>query len=227
MLLGLGDSIPGGLHCSAPCRSYVDQLGELAERALGEPVTSTNLATNDSLTSDALLARVLNESTHRTAIAQADIITVQIGFNDFQGPCGWDGHQACVDAGSLNVKTNLTKILDEITKLRGGQPTAVRVVTYYDNTIGDPGTPAAWGFAPADDAAFHQFYSKALDAFDSMLCDVARSHHADCVDLRDAFNGAGHDKSADNLVVEDHVHPTATGQALIASTIAAAGFDPL
>lgn len=142
-LLGLGDSIPGGLQCSTPCRSYVDQLAELASESLGRPVTSINLATNDSLTSSVLLDRVLNGSAERDAIAAADIITIQIGFNDFQCPCGWTGHEECVAAGSDAVKTNLPKILDEIATLRGDKPTAVRVVTYSDNTIGDPGTPGA------------------------------------------------------------------------------------
>jgi len=226
-LLGLGDSIPGGAHCSPPCRSYVDQLAELASESLARPVTSTNLATNDSLTSTVLLTRVLNNPTERDAITAADIITIQIGFNDFQGPCGWAGHEDCVAAGSDAVQTNLSKILDEITTLRGDKPTAIRVITYYDNTIGDPGTPGAWGFPAADDIAFHEFYTRALDDFDTMLCDVAASHRATCVDLRDAFNGPGHDQDAGNLVIDDHVHPTAAGQTLIATTIANDGFAPL
>jgi lysophospholipase L1-like esterase len=125
------------------------------------------------------------------------------------------------------VKTNLSKILDEITTLRGDKPTAIRVVTYYDNTIGDPGTPGAWGFSAADDIAFHEFYNRALDDFDTMMCDVAASNGATCVDLRDAFNGPGHDQAAGSLVVDDHVHPTAAGQTLIATTIANGGFAPL
>jgi len=57
-LVGLGDSLPGALGCVDPCRSFVEIYGELAAVSMGMPVTITNLATNDSLESSGLLARV-------------------------------------------------------------------------------------------------------------------------------------------------------------------------
>src|SRR6185436_11031531 len=45
-LVGLGDSVPGGLKCNAPCQSYVLTYGDLAAAALGLPVAVANLATN-------------------------------------------------------------------------------------------------------------------------------------------------------------------------------------
>ena len=60
-------------------------LGRLAEQALGQPVVVENLATNDSLESPGLLDRVRTDGRYRSAIAEADIITVTIGTNDWAG----------------------------------------------------------------------------------------------------------------------------------------------
>ena len=64
-VVGLGDSIPGALGCNAPCESYVELLGGLAATTLGKTVEATNLATNDSLTSDGLLYRIKKNDVHR------------------------------------------------------------------------------------------------------------------------------------------------------------------
>jgi lysophospholipase L1-like esterase len=226
-LVGLGDSFPGAPNCDAPCRSYVEVLGQLAETTLGEPVTVSNLATNDSLTTDTLLSRIRSDPHHIEALSNAEIITIQIGFNDWQGPCFWSGHEECVAATSDHVHDNLELILDEIDTLRDGAPTAVRVVTYFDHTIGDPGTPGAWGFEPQDDAAFHNFYSSALAAFNAMMCEVAETHGAGCVGLVEAFNGPSGDSDPGDLVGGDHLHPTQSGHELIAATIDDVGYAPL
>src|SRR3954447_18535339 len=106
-LVGLGDSMPGALDCSAPCRSFVDVYGELAAEGLGQPVAVTNLATNDGLTTDVLLQRLRTDPIHRQAVAGADLLTLSIGNNDWEGPCYWAGHAACFEAGLATVERNL------------------------------------------------------------------------------------------------------------------------
>ena len=145
-LVGLGDSIPGALGCDPPCRSYVEVYGELASAALGKPVVVENLATNDSLESRGLRDRVTHDAEHRAALADADLITITIGNNDWQGPCSWIDHARCLAHGTAQVDASLSAILDEIATLREGKPTAIRVTTLYDMYLGDPGAPAAWGF---------------------------------------------------------------------------------
>ncbi len=226
-LVGLGDSIPGALHCNAPCRSYVEVLAELATKTLGTTVTASNLATNDSLTSIGLRSRVTTDQSYMKAIGTADIITIQIGFNDWQGPCSWAGHEECTTAGSAQVHDNLGPILDEVAKLRQGKPTTIRVVTYYDNTVGDPGAQSAWGFETSDETTFHTWYASALSAFNAMMCGVAQSHGATCVNLLEAFNGPAGDRDAGTLVGDDHLHPTQAGQELIATTIDTTGYAPI
>jgi lysophospholipase L1-like esterase len=228
-LVGLGDSVPGGLHCDAPCRSYVEVYGELASAALGKPVVVENLATNDGLTSRTLMFRVQGDDEHRAALADADLITITIGANDWQGLCNWSNHSFCLAAGLKDVRGNLTTVLGEIGTIRHGAPTAIRVTTYYDWYVGDATAPSKWGLPPTDENAkkVHTTYAEALAAFNAMICEVATSHGAVCVDLVRPFNGPRADRNAGPLLATDHVHPAKAGQDRIARAIADVGFAPL
>lgn len=227
-LVALGDSIPGALGCEAPCVRYPDLLGDLWARARGQDVAVTDLATNDGLKAFGLLTRVRKDASHRVAIQNADLITIQIGFNDFQGPCSWKGAAECLARGTKNVRDALGQILDEIDSIRAGAPVLTRVVTYYDNYVGDPHAAEAWGFAstPTNVASFEALYGAALRTFNTMLCELGAAHGASCVDLVRAFNGPDGRTSAGDLLLPDRTHPSALGHRLIAETIAAAGFAP-
>jgi lysophospholipase L1-like esterase len=234
LLVGLGDSIPGaGDHERPPtytcdCESFVTLLGRLAEQALGQPVVVKNLATNDSLESTGLLDRVRTDRRYRSAITAADIITVTIGTNDWQGPCNWPDDDACWLDGLTRVPPTVGSILDEILALRDGQPTAIRLTTYFDPYIGFPmnltsqGDPA--GPMPE---AFLDFYRVEEEKFYAALCAEAEARDVTCVDLWAPFNGPSHEESATALLLPDHVHPNQAGHELIAETIADVGFAPL
>ena len=195
-LLGLGDSVAGAGHC-AGCRSYVLVFGDLAARALDEAVATTNLGSNNDLGSDGLLAMVMSNRSVRDEVARSDLVTIDIGWNDWQGPCFWDGLTDCLKRGQARAERNVDGTLAEITKLRAGRPTAVRVVTYADPYVGDPDTPAAFEFAstPENVATFEQAFTQALHDYNAMLCRVAQAHEAACVDLVPAFNGPHADTS--------------------------------
>ena len=228
-LVGLGDSIPGaGGQTDTPLDSYVVLVGEAASKALGRTVAVTNLATNDGVGSDGLLSRVRNDSVHRAALAAADIVTITIGTNDWQGACDWPGDDPCWARGLASVPKNLAAILDQIKDLRKGRPTAIRVTTYYDSYIGNPTNLTLVG-KPSDPwpSEFHPFYRAALETFNETICGVAEAHGAICVDLAVPFNGPSHDGPATALLLADHVHPNQAGHDLIAKTIAATGFAPL
>jgi lysophospholipase L1-like esterase len=234
ILVGLGDSIPSaGDHERPPtytcdCDSFVTLLGGLAEQALGRPVVVENLATNDSLESAGLLERIRTDERHRSAIASADIITVTIGTNDWQGPCGWPDDEACWVDGLTRVPRNVGSILDEILSLRESRPTAIRLTTYFDpyvdfpmnlTSLGDPDGPM-----PEE---FLDFYRSEQAKFYAALCAEAEARDVPCIDLWTPFNGSSHEEAATALLLPDHVHPNQAGHQLIAETIADAGFAPL
>lgn len=233
-LVGLGDSIPGAGDADASdgrcadCVSYVARYGELAAAALGRPVTTTNLATDDGVGARQLLDRVRTLDEYRAPIATADLITLTIGTNDWQGPCEWPGDDDCWRAGATSVPADIDAILTEIETMLAGRPAVIRVTTYFDNFIGYPenltsaGDPN--GGMPQE---FLDFYRAALETFNASICEVARRHDAVCIDLHTPFNGAGHDQPASDLLLPDHIHPNQAGHDLIARTIADAGFAPL
>jgi lysophospholipase L1-like esterase len=206
----------------------VTLYGSLAEQALGKQVVVENLATNDGVGADALLARIRSEDRYRAAIAAADLITLTIGTNDWQGPCNWPGDDDCWASSLSSVPADVGSILDEIRALRADRPTAIRLTTYYDAYIGfptnltgegqpdDPMPPAFLGFYRAEEARFY-----------AALCAQATDRDVPCVDLWEPFNGPGHDRDAKGLLLDDHVHPNQAGHQLIADTIAAVGFAPL
>jgi lysophospholipase L1-like esterase len=173
--------------------------------------------------------RVQGDDGHRAALADADLITITVGANDWQGPCDWSNHVFCLAAGLKEVEGNLTAVLDEIKTIRQGAPTAIRVTTYYDWYVGDPNAPSIWGLPPTDanTTLLHTDYAKALLAFNTMICDVAATHGAVCVDLLPAFNGRGDKHDAGDLLGGDHLHPAKAGQDRIAKAVADVGFAPL
>ncbi len=227
-LVALGDSVPGGLGCESPCSTYPVPLGDLASRALGKSVVVTNLADNDSFTSVALLSRLSLVPEYVSAVTDADIVVVQIGANDWQGPCFWINNTApaCFRAGQKVVRSNLGQILDRVHELRGNKPTALRVVTYYNAQIGSSSAAAEWAVPVGEETEFQAYYQKALAEFNDVICAVAKEKKAICVDLVKPFNGAGGKKAAASLIGYT-VHPSESGHALIAATIAKAGFAPL
>jgi hypothetical protein len=224
ILLGLGDSVPGaGGPCQTMgdfCRSYVLVLADLATKALGRPVTAVNMAFNNDVTSASMLLSVKTDVAMREAITKASIITVQVGNNDWQGPCHWPG-AACLEEARPVVVGNIRKALDEIGALRGGSLAGVRVVTYADTTWETDDLADAWGFDKATEtAAFHAMFTKALKALNASTCQVARAHKAVCIDLLPALNGPS-GSTAPGL---GGIHPDTAGHEKIAAVIAKAGF---
>jgi lysophospholipase L1-like esterase len=221
--VGLGDSIAGAGHCGAGCRSYVLVLGELAATALGDSVDTVNLASNNDLGSGGLRSLVESDAPIRDALAAADVVTIGIGWNDWQGPCFWDGLQACLENNQDKVEENLDATLGEIGRIRDGKPTAIRVVTYANPFPGDPQTTSYFNLpadVPIED--LQAMLSEGLASFNAMLCSVAERQEGACVDLVPVFNGSKGDQP-----IEDALRGSQAQMDLIAKTIDAAGYAPL
>lgn len=217
-LVGLGDSLPGALGCACP--GYVELYGKAAASALAADVTVTNLATNDGVDSGQLLVRIRSDQTYRDALASADLITLQIGFNDWR-TCNWPGDDACWVNGTTGVEQNLTAALEEVQALRGGKSTEIRVLTYPDMWIGAVPSPQPPFLG---DSAFQNYFAGQLVAFNAMTCRVAEAWQAVCIDLVKAFNGPEGNDAPTGLIGPDNKHPTAAGHELIAETLDAAGY---
>jgi lysophospholipase L1-like esterase len=98
-----------------------------------------------------------------------------------------------------------------------GEPTAVRVLTFYNDLIGWPPAPPGSETASAN----------VIDAFNLVICDAAAAHDAECIDVYHAFNGPDGRQPAGDLLEIDYTHPNQAGHQKMAELLHAAGLAPL
>jgi lysophospholipase L1-like esterase len=222
-LVGLGDSVPAGTNCD--CATFVDLYGARLTTLSGVPVTVHNLGT-PSLTSGDLLDSLAAGQQSATLVAEADVVTVTVGANDFTPPdparpsCGGDDGLVCHEAGLAQLRTNLTSIVDRITELRGARPTAIRLTGYW-NVFPDGSVGAQAG------AAYEQVTDALTSRVNAVVDEVARAEHITAVDLYTPFKGADGNRDDTALLADDGDHPNAEGHRLIAATLTRTGYAPL
>lgn len=212
VLYGLGDSITAGNNC-AGCMLFVDLVARDAARHLGRPVQGVNHG-ESSYDSNQLLYDVQRDALVRKDVARASIVLVMIGINDVNfGNC--PPQIGCPE----QVRRNLGAILTAIRQIRGSQPTALRVIAYYNFVIGNPDAPTA--------KTYQASFRADLTRLNDSICRAARDHGATCVDTVAAFNGPAGTNAAGALLSSDHLHPSQRGHQLIAKLIEASGYAPL
>jgi lysophospholipase L1-like esterase len=234
-LVAIGDSLPyGGQDCG--CEPFPELYGKAIARRTGVAVNTANLSEHNGLTSAGLRREILTSPELRRAVAGADIITVTIGHNDTPWnradddcdgnnrlpPRDWEAYDsACVRRTAREYGRNLDRVLGEIVALRNGRPAALRVTDDYNDVIGDPHLHAA-----TVPAALRSTRG-VLDAYSALTCQIARRHHAVCIDTYHKFNGARGVRDAGALLAADHTHPNSQGHVVIARLLTRSGVTPL
>jgi lysophospholipase L1-like esterase len=231
-VIAIGDSLPYGQADCGGCRTFVTLFGRALARATGARVEVRNLSEHTGIDSAHLAAELAGSSALRSAVADADAITVTIGHNDppwnsYTDSCDgkggypnadWSNYDTqCLTRNVRRYAANLASILKRITALRRGRPTVLRVTNDYNDLIGDPQVPTS-----AYPAA-----KRFNDAYAGRTCRIAPTYHAICVDTYHAFNGPSGTRNAEALLDRDHTHPNARGHRLIAALLIRAGFQPL
>ena len=235
-LVSLGDSIPYGAAYCDDCKTYTDLFGAWVQKTSGHPVVVNNLSRHDDFTA----ARMADELPQSLGpVESADIVLLSIGFNDtpwnsVDDACDadhgyFDGNRhaswtallgPCLQTELRRYHDNLDKILTEIDRLRAGRPTAVRLVTQYSDFGGPPGHICCPPIAT-------KVAAQTKIAFNKVECEVARTHHAGCVDLLHPFNGPHGTTWPGDLIGPDGTHPSAAGHQKIAALLEASGIAPL
>ncbi len=176
-LVVFGDSWGYGAHCRG-CTPWPKLLPSDYKSALGLDVTLTDLTENGG-DSASLLEELKASHEYRDSLAKADIVLFNMGLNDLE---------KTVDPTRLTDMwtTNLDGMLDVVDELRGGRPTAVRMVGVSNEYLFDPELQGLGESVP-----------EALRAFNTVSCEVAASHGGKCVDLRPVLNGPEGKQPAD------------------------------
>lgn len=225
-LVGLGDSITSGAGCPG-CTNFVDLYAHDITDATAVPVGVTNLGVPGWTSTDLLTS--LSDPTTVGTVAEADIVVVTIGANDFlpmldpalSGQCGGADGLSCFDSALGTLHDNLTAILDRIRELRGGRPTAVRVTGYWNVFLDGHVADATYG------PLFQRTSGALTQRVNATIQGVADAEKATYIDLYTPFKGPGGDDDDTPLLAPDGDHPSQGGHQEIAEALTAAGLAPL
>jgi lysophospholipase L1-like esterase len=230
--VALGDSLTTGGGQVPSAQTYPSVFAGFVRKDTGRAVTVHNLGQNGATSAD-LLAALRDPSTGlRSALRKAQIVTVDIGFNDFGGDvidaygqrrCGGADNEDCLRAMVTRFTANFGAILDEILAIRSPSTTIIRVLDQYNNLIGNPELVPVVGASFG--ATVGMKYTVALNV---ETCLLAQARGIPCGDVYHAFNGpTGLDNLFDKHLLADGDHPNAAGHQLIAGVLRSLGYAPL
>ena len=221
-VVALGDSVTAGTACG--CTAFPELYQTGLREQVGRTVRLDDRGEPGATTSDVL--DDLGSSGGRS-VADADVVLVTIGANDFgdvadsvqDGSCGAD--LACAQDDLAALRTHLATLMGTIRTLRQGQPTAVLVTGYWnvyeDGEVADSDYTAAG--TRASDALTRQVNAVEESA--------ARTGGGTYVDLYAPFKGDDGGKDPTGLLADDGDHPDAEGHQVIAKALLDAGTAPL
>ncbi len=212
-VVGLGDSVPAGTACA--CTSYVTLVAKQLATRFDRSVPVTNFAVNGQ-TSSGLLDQLTQPATRR-ALAQASVVIVTIGANDFDadevadGACSRPDSAGCFGADLAALRSHLDAIL---ARVHAAVPPVSRVlVTGYWNVFldGDVGSAKGASYVTNSDTLTRKVNAAVAAA-------AARAGDT-YVDLYAPFKGDG-SRDDTRLLAADGDHPSAAGHQVIAAALA-------
>ena len=230
--VALGDSLTTGGGQVSSAQTYSSVFARFVRKDTGRIVTVHNLGQNGATSGDLLAALRDPSSGLRSALRKAQIVTVDIGFNDFGGDvidaygqrrCGGADNEDCLRAMVTRFTANFGAILDEILAVRSTSTTIIRVLDQYNNLIGNP------ELVPVVGASFGATVgTKYTVALNLETCLLAEARGIPCGDVYHAFNGpTGLDNLFDKHLLADDDHPNTAGHLLIAGVLRSLGYAPL
>jgi lysophospholipase L1-like esterase len=201
--VALGDSLAVGLYAS---RSYVDRYADYINTDTGAQVSLMNHGQSGE-TSSQLLNALRGDKSLRQALSAADVITFNIGINDFghaveayeNGTCGGADNQDCLRMAVGAFKENWDAIVAELLSLRSTRDTIIRT--------------AGLGHSPHVDKALKPY----MDDVNKYIATTSANNHILYVQ---AYLDEGD-------VNPDGVHPNDKGYEVIAAQLRELGYSPL
>jgi lysophospholipase L1-like esterase len=228
--VALGDSIAAG---TAARTSYVEEYAAWLAAETTTDVALTHAARPGWTTHDLLVA--LEDDELRAAIADAHVITFNIGGNDLltalrpfvEDRCGGPDGQACLRDAVDELTSSWDELLAELLAITGGEADGVRTMDLYA-----PQPLLARAAAP-------RLLAPYLDEVNDHIVASAAHHGIEVARVHAAFAaaqpgvedpgdesgtaGGGHVPGPAGMLARDGVHPNDAGHASIAAELARLG----
>ena len=205
-LVALGDSWPEGAHCGY-CRTFAGRYADGVESRSGRSIKFKDLTgaaepyweTMGGGT-EGLLKALRSDQAFRDEVATGDIILIAHGPNEGSRvdlpykpeACGGSDGLACIRELGRFWYRNFDAILDEIELLRGGKPTAIRLVNAANVFVADPAAAKGMGKGFATGVGAQMFRE-----LTNAVCKNADEHGAICVDVGPILTGPNQDQAVD------------------------------
>lgn len=221
-VVALGDSVPAASVCN--CTGYVEQLTAMLQRTTHRPGVVHNDAVGGWTTSD--VEQDLQAPGTRADLAQADLVVIEVGANDFDlsrvddPACLPAATSPCWSQTIANLRAGLSRIISTIKGLDQRPLLRIAVAGYWNVTVdGAVGRQRGEDFVTGSDN-LTRLVNQAID-------DVAVQGGALYIDAYAALKGVNGDQDPTASLAADGDHPNAQGHQLLAQelydTLVAAG----
>lgn len=232
----MGDSLAYGI-LDFGGGGYVPRYGNYVQADTGSSVFLNNLGQN-GWTSSQLLNALRTNSSFRNSVAISQVVTWDIGGNDFlrmsksykDKTCGGADNQNCIRDAIATFKANWSAIIREILALRSTGNTVIRTMDIYNPFVNAQKTSDSW----ADDNGLNDFQviKPYLDDANKYIALTAAANNIQCAKVYQAFNGAsGEEDAGDKGYISPYdytgVHPGELGHKVIADLFRNLGYAPL
>ncbi len=214
----LGDSLAYGI-LDLSRGGYVPRYASYVQTDTGSTVLLNNLGRN-GWTSTQLLNALRTDMTFRNSLANSQVITFDIGGNDFlrirdsyqSGTCGGADNQDCIRSTVATFKANWSAIIAEILALRSTSNTVIRTMDIYNPFVKQ--FPAL------------KFY---LEDANNYIAATSAANNIPYAKVYQAFNGVNGDEDAgDKGYISPYdpsgVHPGELGHKVIADLFRNLGY---
>ncbi|HEX8710191.1 MAG TPA: GDSL-type esterase/lipase family protein [Pyrinomonadaceae bacterium] len=232
----LGDSLAVGI-ADFSGGGYVPRYATYAQADTGSSVIlqnplDSNLSApgrHNGWTSSQLLDALRNDAVLRNLMANSQVITWDIGGNDFlralntysDGTCGGPDNQDCFRSATATLKANWSAIIAEVLSLRSPGNTIIRTMDIYNpfvNVEKNTGT--------------FTIIKGYLDDVNRYIATTSAANNIPCARVYEAFNGPNGDQDAAakgymSSYDPSGVHPSDLGHKVIAGLLRNLGYAPL
>ncbi len=220
--VALGDSNPVGVGV---IHSYVDIYADYIERDLGVQVRVHNWAFNGAKTAQ-LLAQLGRDARLQQDVHEAEVITIDIGANDWTSVfhryptqmCGGADNQDCLRKLIQSYSENLDSVLNKILELHGQElKLLIRMMDLYMSNCDYPDIYGTPGIFPE--------IKPYLDQFNTYIDETTPAHSGVVVPLYVTLNGPNGDQNPLDYIQNDQCHLNPNGHRKVADMLRELGYE--